>query len=88
MSFFNKGSLFFYTQKAVEYLGSLDVMVLNHASMGQRGWWEGTKENITNIHQTLQITFMSFVLLASDALPHLKATNGSIAVISSDSGKV
>ena len=75
-------------QKAIEFLGSLDVLVLNHAVFGKGGFWLGTSKNVTILHKVMIGSFESFVLLTSQAVPHLEKTSGSIAVISSMAGKV
>lgn len=69
-------------QTAVEFLGGLDVLLLNHAVMDGFHLWRGSKENITLLRRVIEGTFLSFVELASDALPYLEISQGSIGVVS------
>ena len=74
------------SQKAVEVLGDLDVIVLNHG-IHKVGFWEGNNENMSNLQEVMQTTFTSHVIIASDALPYLERRNGSMAVVSSIHGR-
>ena len=64
-------------------IGGVDVIVLNHATLYAIGYWEGSRENITKLQNVMESTFTSHVILASDAMPYLQKSNGSIAVVSS-----
>ena len=69
-------------QAAVEFLGGLDVLILNHAVMDGFSFWHGSRDNVTLLRRVMEGTFTSLVELASDALPYLQLTNGSLGVVS------
>lgn len=66
----------------MKFLGSLDIVILNHGTV-TFGFWDGSVEDFKNLDSVMTVNFESHVLLASHALPHLRATNGKVAVISS-----
>ncbi|XP_070559671.1 hydroxysteroid 11-beta-dehydrogenase 1-like protein isoform X1 [Ptychodera flava] len=68
--------------EAEKKLGGLDYLVLNHALY----YWELWDGNIEKLQNIMNVNFMSFVSLASKALPMLTKTNGSIVVVSSAAG--
>ncbi|XP_070559672.1 hydroxysteroid 11-beta-dehydrogenase 1-like protein isoform X2 [Ptychodera flava] len=70
--------------EAEKKLGGLDYLVLNHALY----YWELWDGNIEKLQNIMNVNFMSFVSLASKALPMLTKTNGSIVVVSSAAGMV
>jgi len=74
-------------QEAVSFLGSLDLLLLNHAylltSTEEITSWKGTKEQHERLKYSFDVNFLSYVRTSDAALPHLKKTNGSICVISS-----
>lgn len=75
-------------KKAVSVLGGLDILVLNHAYVTEIDFWKGTDEDLKQLEKIMNINFHSFVRLASSAIPHLNKTQGSIHVVSSDSGRI
>ncbi|XP_070559673.1 hydroxysteroid 11-beta-dehydrogenase 1-like protein isoform X3 [Ptychodera flava] len=70
--------------EAEKKLGGLDYLVLNHALY----YWELWDGNIEKLQNIMNVNFMSFVSLASKALPMLTKTNGSIVVVSSAAGYI
>ena len=64
------------------------MVVLNHATAGSIAYWKGSADNITDLRHVMEVTFTSHVILASDAIPHLIVSNGSLAVITSVCGTV
>lgn len=75
-------------QTAVQKLGGkLDILVLNHIILLELGVWTGSKNNLSLVDKVLRVNFQSYVYLTSYALPHLKASKGSIVVVSSFAGK-
>ena len=78
----------FYFQNAVKKLGRLDVLVLNHITLLDLGYWDGSRHNLSLIDRVLKVNFESYVYLASHSLPHLEASNGSIVVVSSLAGEL
>ncbi|XP_040177613.1 hydroxysteroid 11-beta-dehydrogenase 1-like protein isoform X2 [Rana temporaria] len=72
-------------EQAITALGGLDYLVLNHIGISPFQMWDG---NIQEIRWLMEVNFLSYVHLASMALPHLTESNGSIVVLSSLTGKV
>ncbi|XP_002738382.1 hydroxysteroid 11-beta-dehydrogenase 1-like protein [Saccoglossus kowalevskii] len=70
--------------EAEKTLGGLDYLVLNHALY----YWELWDGDIERLQALMNINFVSYVNLATKALPMLSKSNGSIAVVSSSSGLV
>nr|XP_006820987.1 PREDICTED: hydroxysteroid 11-beta-dehydrogenase 1-like protein-like [Saccoglossus kowalevskii] len=68
--------------EAEKILGGLDYLVLNHAIYNMK-LWDG---DIERLHALMNINFVSYVNLATKALPMLSTSNGSIAVVSSGTG--
>ncbi len=63
-------------------LGGLDHLVLNHAMMDDFDFWYGTGDDLRSFEQHLQVSFVSFVRLASHALPFLeKSGRAAIGVV-------
>nr|XP_006820990.1 PREDICTED: hydroxysteroid 11-beta-dehydrogenase 1-like protein-like [Saccoglossus kowalevskii] len=67
--------------EAEKTLGGLDYLVLNHALY----YWELWDGDIERLQALMNINFVSYVNLATKALPMLSKSNGSIAVVSSGS---
>ncbi|XP_038633402.1 hydroxysteroid 11-beta-dehydrogenase 1-like protein [Scyliorhinus canicula] len=72
-------------QFALEKLGSLDFLVLNHVGYDPLMMWNGNAENTNWL---MQVNFLSYVQLTAAALPALTKSNGSIVVVSSLCGKI
>ncbi|XP_051550323.1 hydroxysteroid 11-beta-dehydrogenase 1-like protein [Myxocyprinus asiaticus] len=72
-------------QYAIEKLGGLDFLVLNHIGPGPYGMWDG---DVENIRWLLQVNFLSYVQMVQKALPTLEKSKGSIVVVSSLLGKI
>jgi len=66
--------------------GGLDHLILNHAILTP-GLWLGTKENMTALDNLMNVNFVSFVDLASLALPMLQESKGQIGIVSAAAGK-
>ncbi|PVD36218.1 hypothetical protein C0Q70_03194 [Pomacea canaliculata] len=75
-------------QDAVQQLGGLDILVLNHIIPHNLGPWTSSAQNLTLLQRLLVVNLQSYVHLTSHALPHLTESNGSIIVMSSLAGKV
>ena len=67
-------------------LGGIDVLVLNHVA-GFWGNW-GLDGRLDVLPTLLQVNTVSYIALATHALPLLHASNGSLAVVSSMAGHV
>ncbi|XP_072450375.1 hydroxysteroid 11-beta-dehydrogenase 1-like protein isoform X1 [Chiloscyllium punctatum] len=72
-------------QFALEKLGSLDYLVLNHIGNDRFQMWNGNAEDVGWL---MQVNFLSYVQLTAAALPTLIKNNGSIVVVSSLCGKL
>ncbi|XP_078062743.1 hydroxysteroid 11-beta-dehydrogenase 1-like protein [Mustelus asterias] len=72
-------------QFALEKLGSLDYLVLNHIGYDPFTMWN---RNADSTSWLMQVNFLSYIQLTAAALPALVKSNGSIVVVSSLCGKV
>ncbi|XP_078280441.1 hydroxysteroid 11-beta-dehydrogenase 1-like protein [Rhinoraja longicauda] len=72
-------------QFALEKLGSLNYLVLNHIGDDPFQMWSGNAELTSWL---MQINFLSYVQLTAAALPSLIESKGSIVVVSSVCGKI
>ncbi|XP_028905705.1 hydroxysteroid 11-beta-dehydrogenase 1-like protein [Ornithorhynchus anatinus] len=72
-------------QFALQKLGGLDYLVLNHIGDSPYRLWDG---NVAHLHWLLQVNFLSYVQLASKALPTLTKSKGSVIVVSSLLGRI
>ncbi|XP_052787866.1 hydroxysteroid 11-beta-dehydrogenase 1-like protein [Mya arenaria] len=75
-------------KEAVELLGGLDIIVLNHIILLDLGVWTGSQHNVSLVDKVTKVNYQSYVYLASYALPHLEKSKGSIIVVSSLAGKL
>ncbi|XP_053558841.1 hydroxysteroid 11-beta-dehydrogenase 1-like protein [Bombina bombina] len=72
-------------QQAVTALGGLDYIVLNHIGWTPFEMWNG---DVNHTRWLMEVNFLSFVHLATAALPYLEKSGGSIIVVSSLTGKI
>ncbi|NWV38866.1 DHI1 dehydrogenase, partial [Grantiella picta] len=72
-------------REAQTSLGGLDMLILNHVGASYFGFFDGDVEHVRKL---LEINFLSYVAMATSALPMLKESEGSIVVVSSMAGKV
>lgn len=70
---------------AVEKLGGLDFLVLNHVGNTNVELWNGDSDHVRSL---MQVNFVSYVQMATAALPVLETSGGSIMVVSSVAGKL
>ncbi|NXW94533.1 DHI1L protein, partial [Alopecoenas beccarii] len=70
---------------AVQKLGGLDYLVLNHIGVTRFQTWDGDVEYTRRL---MQVNFFSYVALATAALPTLERSNGSLVVVSSLTGRI
>uniref|UniRef100_H2LI64 Hydroxysteroid (11-beta) dehydrogenase 1-like a n=2 Tax=Oryzias latipes TaxID=8090 RepID=H2LI64_ORYLA len=70
---------------ALEELGGLDYLVLNHIGPSYIRMWDGDHEQV---QQLMKINFHSYVQMAGRALPFLERTGGALVVVSSVGGRV
>ncbi|NWI68515.1 DHI1L protein, partial [Todus mexicanus] len=72
-------------QFAVQKLGGLDYLVLNHIGSNRFQMWAG---DVEYSRWLMQVNFFSYVALATAALPTLEKDKGSLVVVSSIAGKI
>ncbi|NXA78989.1 DHI1L protein, partial [Thryothorus ludovicianus] len=72
-------------QFAVQKLGGLDFLVLNHIGTNRFQEWTG---DVEHTRWLMQVNFLSYVALATAALPTLERNGGALVVVSSLTGKI
>ncbi|NXC40963.1 DHI1L protein, partial [Penelope pileata] len=72
-------------QFAVQKLGGLDYLVLNHIGISPFQMWGG---DVEHTRWLMQVNFFSYVALTTAALPILEKNKGSLVVVSSLTGKI
>ncbi|XP_042669072.1 hydroxysteroid 11-beta-dehydrogenase 1-like protein isoform X1 [Centrocercus urophasianus] len=70
---------------AVQKLGGLDYLVLNHIGISPFQMWGG---DVEHSRWLMEVNFFSYVALATAALPTLEKNHGSVVVVSSLTGKI
>ncbi|XP_061634082.1 hydroxysteroid 11-beta-dehydrogenase 1-like protein isoform X2 [Phyllopteryx taeniolatus] len=70
---------------ALDQLGGLDYLVLNHIGPSPFNMWEG---DIQHVEWLMKVNFLSYAQMAWKALPSLEQSKGSLVVVSSLLGKV
>lgn len=60
------------------------MLILNHVGTSYFGYFNGDVEHVRKL---LEINFLSYVAMATSALPMLKESEGSIVVVSSMAGE-
>ncbi|XP_028258886.1 hydroxysteroid 11-beta-dehydrogenase 1-like protein [Parambassis ranga] len=70
---------------AVDELGGLDYLVLNHIGPSPFSMWEGDVEHTGWL---MKVNFLSYIQMAWRALPTLEQSKGSLVVVSSLLGKL
>ncbi|KAG9350603.1 hypothetical protein JZ751_024492 [Albula glossodonta] len=70
---------------AVDNLGGLDYLVLNHIGSSPFAMWDG---DVEHTRWLLQVNFLSYLQMTTAALPVLKQSGGTIVIVSSMLGKM
>lgn len=70
---------------ALEKLGGLDYVVLNHIGPSPFRMWEG---DVEHTRWLMQVNFFSYIQMAWRALPSLEQNKGSLVIVSSLLGKL
>uniref|UniRef100_A0A3Q0SHM3 Hydroxysteroid (11-beta) dehydrogenase 1-like a n=1 Tax=Amphilophus citrinellus TaxID=61819 RepID=A0A3Q0SHM3_AMPCI len=70
---------------ALEKLGSLDYLVLNHIGSSRFGMWDG---DVEHTRWLMKVNFFSYIQMAWKALASLEQSKGSLVVVSSLLGKM
>ncbi|XP_007096203.1 11-beta-hydroxysteroid dehydrogenase 1 isoform X1 [Panthera pardus] len=74
-----------FVAKAGKLMGGLDMLILNHITNTSMNLFSG---DIHLVRRSMEVNFLSYVVLSATALPMLKQSNGSIVVVSSKAGKM
>lgn len=74
-----------FVAKAGKLMGGLDMLILNHITNTSMNLFSG---DIHLVRRSMEVNFLSYVVLSAAALPMLKQSNGSIVVVSSKAGKM
>ncbi|KAM9612816.1 11-beta-hydroxysteroid dehydrogenase 1 isoform 3-T4 [Trichechus inunguis] len=74
-----------FIAKAGKLMGGLDMLILNHITNTSMNLFNN---EIHHVRKSMEVNFLSYVVLTVAALPMLKQSNGSIVVVSSTAGKV
>lgn len=74
-----------FVHKAGKLMGGLDMLILNHITYTPLSFF---RDDIHSVRKTLEVNFISYVVLSAAALPMLKESSGSIVVVSSIAGKI
>lgn len=74
-----------FVVKAGKLMGGLDMLILNHITQSSLSFFH---DDVHSLRRIMEVNFLSYVVLSTAALPMLKESNGSIAVISSLAGKM
>ncbi|CAK7309480.1 11-beta-hydroxysteroid dehydrogenase 1 [Vulpes lagopus] len=72
-----------FVAKAGKLMGGLDMLILNHITNTSMNLFSG---DIHLVRRSMEVNFLSYVVLSAAALPMLKQSNGSIVVVSSKAG--
>ncbi|KAM7055154.1 11-beta-hydroxysteroid dehydrogenase 1 [Molossus nigricans] len=74
-----------FVAKAEKIMGGIDMLILNHIISTPMQPFAG---DIHFVRKSMEINYISYVVLSTAALPMLKQSNGSIVVVSSMAGKM
>ncbi|KAL2770889.1 corticosteroid 11-beta-dehydrogenase isozyme 1, partial [Daubentonia madagascariensis] len=74
-----------FVAKAGKLMGGLDMLILNHITKTSLNFFHN---DIHHVRKSMEVNFLSYVVLSVAALPMLKQSNGSIVVVSSMAGKI
>ncbi|XP_036298102.1 corticosteroid 11-beta-dehydrogenase isozyme 1 isoform X1 [Pipistrellus kuhlii] len=74
-----------FVARAGKILGGLDMLILNHITSATMEPFVG---DIPLVRKSMEVNYISYVVLSMAALPMLKQSNGSIVVVSSMAGKM
>ncbi|XP_034522813.1 corticosteroid 11-beta-dehydrogenase isozyme 1 isoform X1 [Ailuropoda melanoleuca] len=74
-----------FVAQAGKLMGGLDMLILNHITTSPMNLFSG---DIHFVRRSMEVNFLSYVVLSVAALPMLKQSDGSIVVVSSMAGKM
>uniref|UniRef100_A0A8C6PWT1 Hydroxysteroid 11-beta dehydrogenase 1 like n=1 Tax=Nothobranchius furzeri TaxID=105023 RepID=A0A8C6PWT1_NOTFU len=70
---------------ALDKLGGLDYLVLNHIGSTPFSMWSG---EVDHVRWLMKVNFFSYIQMAWRALPSLEQSKGSLVIVSSVAGKM
>ncbi|XP_006888008.1 PREDICTED: corticosteroid 11-beta-dehydrogenase isozyme 1 [Elephantulus edwardii] len=71
--------------KAGKLMGGIDMLILNHITSTSLNIF---KDDIHHVRRSMEVNFLSYVVMTVAAMPMLKQSNGSLVVVSSTAGKI
>lgn len=74
-----------FVAKAEKIMGGLDMLILNHITNTPVKLFTG---DIHFARKSMEVNYLSYVVMSMAAFPMLKKSNGSIVVVSSMAGKI
>ncbi|XP_049569015.1 11-beta-hydroxysteroid dehydrogenase 1 isoform X2 [Orcinus orca] len=74
-----------FVAKAGKLMGGLDMLILNHITNTNNPMTVFI-DDIDHVRKSMEVNFLSYVVLSGAAMPMLKQSNGSIVVVSSIAG--
>lgn len=74
-----------FVAKAEKIMGGLDMLILNHITNTPVKLFTG---DIHLVRKSMEVNYLSYVVMSMAAFPMLKKSNGSIVVVSSMAGKI
>ncbi|XP_004700194.1 corticosteroid 11-beta-dehydrogenase isozyme 1 [Echinops telfairi] len=74
-----------FVVQAGKLMGGLDMLILNHITNTSMSLFNN---DIHHVRKSMEVNFLSYVVLSVAALPMLKQSSGSIVVVSSLAGKM
>ncbi|KAL0608846.1 Corticosteroid 11-beta-dehydrogenase isozyme 1 [Plecturocebus cupreus] len=73
-----------FVAQAGKLMGGLDMLILNHITNTSLNFFH---DDIHHVRKSMEVNFLSYVVLTVAALPMLKQSNGSIVIVSSVAGE-
>jgi len=77
-----------FIKKAVDSMGGIDILVLNHIMRTLTLEWTNSKENLNYLDQSIRVNYLSYVHLSSYADEYLSTSNGQLVFVSSLAGSI
>lgn len=74
-----------FVAKTGQLMGGLDMLILNHITHAPLKLF---RDDVRLVRDSMEVNFLSYVVLSVAALPMLKQSNGSIVIVSSVAGKI
>jgi len=75
-----------FIEKANDFLGGIDYLVMNHIMRTLTLEWTSSQENLDYLDKSIKVNYLSYIHLSSAAQRHLTTSGGHLVVISSLAG--